>query len=129
MINFQPEDPKIKLEGNFVLVGDRPAFPKLGFDSTRGWFAYLSKQDLLFVKKFPTYPDRVYNEVAGLTISIYYPERELVELEPIGPREQLGPGESASFTETWYLMKHPYPGEANVDPQAVAKIVEPLKTE
>ena len=126
-INFLPEDPKIDLVGDYLLIRDRPINPKLGFDSYRGWFAYLSKQDLLFVKKFPTYPDRVYNEVAGLTISIYYPgQRDLVELEPIGPREQLGPGELASFTETWYLSEHPYPGPKEVDPEAIAKIVEPL---
>ena len=35
-------------------------------DTYAGWFAYLMKKDLMFVKRFPTYPDRVYNEVAGL---------------------------------------------------------------
>ena len=42
--------------------------PKLGMDSYAGWFCYLMKNDLMFVKRYPTYPDRVYNEVAGLTI-------------------------------------------------------------
>ena len=56
-----------------------------------------------------TFPNRVYNEVAGLTISIWYPDAEMCELEPIGPRERLTPGESASFTETWSLLPHKYP--------------------
>ena len=78
-------------------------------DSYAGWFAYLMRNDLMFVKQFRTYPDRVYNEVAGLTISIWYPEDRRVELEPIGPRERLAPGESASFTEIWSLVPFKYP--------------------
>lgn len=42
-------------------------------DSYGGLIAYLSPNDLLFVKQFRTYPDRVYNEAAGLTISIGIP--------------------------------------------------------
>ncbi len=29
--------------------------------------------------------------------------------EPIGPREALEPGRSASFTEHWYLAEHAFP--------------------
>src|SRR5437660_6269844 len=32
-----------------------------------------------------------------------------IELEPIGPRERLQPGESASFIEYWWLLSHPFP--------------------
>ena len=87
-------------------------------DSHVGWFAYLMRNDLMFVKRYRTHPDRVYNEVAGLTISIWYPEEKRVELEPIGPREQLEPGESASFTEHWELKAFRFPqqtGELNLD--------------
>jgi hypothetical protein len=89
------------------------------------------KNNLLFVKRFAAYPDRVYNEVAGLTTSIWYPDGPMCELEPIGPRERLAPGKSASFTETWWLLQHDYPAEgamvnlpklsAQVDRQAPAK--------
>ena len=37
------------------------------------------------------------------------PKPPTVELEPIGPRERLKPGESASFTEEWLLLPHPFP--------------------
>jgi hypothetical protein len=63
----------------------------------------------MFVKRFATYPDRVYNEAAGLTISVWYPQGNRVELEPIGPRERLEPGQAASFTEEWHLRKFPFP--------------------
>jgi hypothetical protein len=83
--------------------------------------------DLLFVKRFAVYPDRVYNEAAGLTISIWYPEDRRVELEPIGPRERLKPGESASFTEDWHLLAFPFPADRKqVDLQQLRQVVSKL---
>lgn len=108
-INSRPEDPQIHVSDGFLEVRGVPKFPKLGLDSYAGWLAYVAKNDLMFVKRFPTYPDRVYNEVAGLTISIWYPDGPMCELEPIGPRERLAPGEEASFTETWWLLRRAYP--------------------
>ncbi len=108
-INYQPDDPNIHVHEGFLEITAAPRFPKLGMDSYAGWFAYLMKNDVMFVKQFPTFPDRVYNEVAGLTTSIWYPDGAMCELEPIGPREKLAPGESASFTEIWWLIPHTFP--------------------
>jgi len=108
-IHMRPEDPQVRRHANVLEIHPTPAHPKLGFDSYEGVIAYAAPNDLLFVKRFQTYPDRVYNEVAGLTISVWYPDREMVELEPIGPREILQPGESASFTEHWYLADLKFP--------------------
>ena len=111
LINARPSDPNITHVGDYLLVKDVPKFPKLGFDSMTGWFAYQMKHDLMFVKKYQTYPDRSYNEVAGLTISIWYPKSEkvdAVELEPIGPMNVIKPGQSAEFTEHWWLMERDY---------------------
>lgn len=110
-INFRPTDPHIRTRDGFLEIFDVPKQPKLGMDSQAGWFAYLMKNNLLFVKRFPVDRDRVYNEVAGLTVSIWYPEDRRVELEPIGPRERLQPGQSASFTEEWFLVPFPFPKE------------------
>ena len=41
---------------------------------------------LFTVGEIKTYPDRVYNEAAGLTLSVWYPTGPRIELEPIGPR-------------------------------------------
>ena len=120
-INFRPEDAHIRIRENFLEILAAPKFPKLGMDTTAGWFAYLMRNDLLFVKQFPAYPDRVYNEVAGLTMSIWYPDLPMCELEPIGPREKLAPGESASFTETWLLLPHKFPAAGEqIDLQQLA---------
>ncbi len=114
LINGRPKDPNINRVGDFLVISAVPAFPKLGFDSMAGWFAYQMKHDLLFVKKYATDPGAVYNEVAGLTISIWYPKSEhvnAVELEPIGPRNTIKPGESAEFTEQWWLLENEYSAE------------------
>ena len=109
IINVRNTDERIRERDGFLEILGPPRKPKLGFDSYAGWLAYLMPDDVLFVKRFPAFPDRVYNEAAGLTLSVWYPEGPRIELEPIGPRERLAPGESASFTETWYLLSHPFP--------------------
>lgn len=63
----------------------------------------------MFVKSFDAYPDRASNEALGLTISIWYPDGPMVELEPIGPAEYLSPGQEATFTEHSYLKEKAFP--------------------
>jgi hypothetical protein len=109
LINPRPRDPNIRTRDGFLEIVAAPQHPKLGMDSHAGWFAYLMRNDVLFVKRFPTYPDRVYNEVAGLTISIWYDRDVRTELEPIGPQETLAPGATSSFTEEWELVPFPFP--------------------
>jgi hypothetical protein len=109
VINVKPADANIRVRDGFVEILAPPRKPKLGFDTYAGWLAYAMPNDALFVKRFKTYPDRVYNEAAGLTLSVWYPPSRVIELEPIGPRERLNPGESASFTEDWWLLSHPFP--------------------
>ena len=106
-----PEDPSIRVREGFLEVFDTPAFPKLGVDSYAGWFAYQTTNDLLFVRRYPAYPDRVYNELAGLTLSLWYLKDVVCELEPIGPMQVLEPGQSASFTEEWWLASHSFPAQ------------------
>ena len=123
VMNYQPEDPNIRVRDGFLEILGTPANPKLGMDSYAGWFCYLMPSDLMFVKRFPVYPDRVYSEMAGLTISIWYYKNEMCELEPIGPREILAPGASASFTEQWELVPFRFPtGSTEADLDAVRGI-------
>lgn len=123
-INFRPQDPNIRIREGFLEILAAPKFPKLGMDSYAGWFAYLMKNNIMFVKQFPTDRNRVYNEVAGLTMSIWYPDKAMCELEPIGPRENLQPNQAASFTETWRLLPYPFPAKGNpVDLSKVFKLV------
>jgi len=127
-VGFRPDDPKIVRETvdgiEFLVIRGVPLAPKLGFDSYAGQFAYLMPNGLCFLKRFPTFPDRVYNEVAAITACIFYPREGFVELEPIGPRETLAPGESASFTEEWWLAPFDFPAspEALDLPALVARV-------
>ena len=124
LINFRPTDPQIRTRDGFLEITGVPREPKLGMDSAAGWFAYLMRNNTMFVKRFPVYPDRVYNEVAGLTISIWYPADRRVELEPIGPRERLEPGQSAAFTEEWFLVPYTFPADGReVDLSEVERLV------
>lgn len=112
-IGFRPDDPNIvrqTVDGDdYLVIRGVPQSPKLGFDSYAGWFAYLMPNGFCFVKRFAAYPERVYNEVAAITSCIFYPRERFVELEPIGPRETLAPGEAASFTEDWWLVPFAFP--------------------
>ena len=121
LINMNPEDPNIRVRDGFLEILGTPRKPKLGMDSYAGLIAYLSPQNLLFVKRFKTYPDRVYHEAAGLTISIWYPDNAMIELEPIGPRERLQPHGQASFTEEWFLTEMPFPQSLEVDLDVIRK--------
>lgn len=109
IINVRNTDEQIRERDGFLEILAPPRKPKLGFDSYAGWLAYLMSNNTLFVKRFATHPDRVYSEAAGLTLSVWYPTGPRIELEPIGPRERLKPGESASFVEEWWLLSHPFP--------------------
>lgn len=130
LINARPVDPNIRIRDGFLEILAAPRRPKLGFDSYTSWMAYVMKNDLLFVKKFKTYPDRVYNEAAGLTISVWYPEGARVELEPIGPRERLEPGQVGSFTEDWWLAPSEFPAAGtDLDLGRVSAIVESFENE
>lgn len=125
-LTFNPQDNNIERRGDYLVISDVPRKPKLGMDSKIGWFAYLMRNDLMFVKSYRTYENRVYNEVAGLTISIWYPEDKRVELEPIGPRERLAPGESSSFTEHWELVPFSFPKTAaRLDLDALSRLAKP----
>lgn len=125
LINHRPTDPNIRTRDGFLEITGVPKYPKLGMDSRAGWFAYLMHNDLCFVKRYKVDPNRVYNEVAGLTISIWYPEDRRVELEPIGPRERLKPGESGSFRENWWLLPQRFPKDGEqVDLKQLAQLVE-----
>lgn len=127
VINMRPEDPNIRIRDGYLEILGTPRKPKLGFDSYGGLMAWFAPNDLLFVKKFRTFPDRVYNEAAGLTISVWYPDAGMVELEPIGPREKLAPGESGSFTEEWWLAEMSFPKGTDVDLKALKVVIDNMK--
>ena len=49
-IALRPVDPNIRQRDGFLGILAPPVFPKLGFDSHAGWFAYQMTNDLVFCK-------------------------------------------------------------------------------
>lgn len=116
LLNANPKgDPAVVQSAEHTVVLDAPLFPKMGFDSTAGWCAYAMPNDLLMVRRFPVFPERMYGDLSGGFLSIYYNldylGKSVVEIEPIGPVELLQPSEAASFTERWELYEFPFPDE------------------
>jgi hypothetical protein len=93
-----------------------------------GWLAYQLPDDVVFVKVYETPRDRAYSEVAAFNTSVWYPDQErlpAVELEPIGPANEIAPGKSASFTEHWWILENEFPAEGrDLDLEALAKKVK-----
>jgi hypothetical protein len=107
---LRPEDPNVRIRDGFLEIVGPPTTPKLGMDSMAGWVAHQQPSGLMFIKKFPTYPERAYIDAGGITLATWAPPSGVtVEIEPIGPAEIIAPGASASFMETWWLLSSEYP--------------------
>jgi hypothetical protein len=73
---------------------------KIGFPNPRGWLAYQWK-DTLFVKKAEYMPSEDYFDHNAS--SQCYSNPEFLELETLGPRAQITPGESVTHREVWEM--------------------------
>ena len=96
---------------------------KFAMDLVEGWLGYLTKQNRLLIKKFEVFPNSVYGEIAANNMSFWYNEEEMCEVEPIGPRETIQPGEEVSFTEHWELFEMQYPGNCKLDVGELKKVL------
>jgi len=127
-ILLKPVDPQVRRRGAFLEVLGPPRFPKLGFDTHAGWSAYVMPHGQAFVKRYASPRDAMYPEVAGFPLCLYYPPASslpVCEIEPHGPRPTIPPGGSASYTEHWWLLPHPFPAAgASLDLDQLAAQVE-----
>jgi hypothetical protein len=111
-----------------------PSKAKFLLDVEPGWLGYISQEGLLFVKRFSTFPNRVYGELGANNASIWYSSKEnaptwsgsgqVAEIEAIGPQEILAPGEECSFTEEWWLEVFGMPPQRQANLGLVRKIAE-----
>ncbi|NNM28791.1 MAG: hypothetical protein HKO57_04675 [Akkermansiaceae bacterium] len=129
MLDFRPEDPAVRRRGRFLEIVDRPKFSKLGIEARAGWMAYLLPDDLMFVKRFPVFPERSYSDIAAFNVSVWYPDQARmpgVELEPIGPENEIAAGGAASFTEDWLLLPQKFPADGGeLDLEAIERRAAP----
>jgi hypothetical protein len=127
VINYRPEcEPNVCILDGLLQIFGPSTTKKFAMDLSEGWLAYLTRDSLLFVKKFPVYPGRVYGELASNNMSFWYNENEMCEVEPMGPLEVIQSSYEASFTETWYLMEYDHPGKTAVKSSDIRKIIDIL---
>jgi hypothetical protein len=93
---------------------------KIGFPNPAGWMAYVV-EDTLFVKHAVYQPDAAYFDRGSS--SECYCNPHFLELETLGPRTNLAPGESVTHREMWTL----YSGVSfRPDEAAMQEIVDEL---
>jgi hypothetical protein len=108
------DDPRLSLADDLVRIrapSDAPGKVKVGAQLRRGWLAY-RLGSVLFVKRAAhtwgaDYPDLI------ASAQVYVDDR-FIELESLGPRVTLGPGESTTHREQWSL----HAVEADADPRS-----------
>ncbi len=126
-LDYSPEDginERIR-EGVLEIVGP-PENAKIITDGSDGWLAYITKDNQLFIKKFEVFPEKIYGEMTGATVSIWYNKEGICEIEPIGPWEWIVPGKSISFTENWYLMEYKYPKDKKANLKEIKNLISIL---
>jgi len=140
VMDYSPKPAEhVRVRDGFLEISGDPPFSKFMLDPEPGRLAYLMRNNLAFIKRWEVYPERAYGEMCAATLSLYYypfiedrqkppAQRPLAldfcELEPIGPMEILAPGQSASFSEDWWLAPFAFPAEGTeVDLQAVREAI------
>lgn len=120
------EDQGVSLEnGFFTLIPSNAKNKKYGTDSEAGWMAYGYKS-LLFVKNYGYNPDSEYTEHYGQTSIFYTDKKSFAEMEPIFPVAKLKKGESATFTENWFLEPYSDAESASFDVTKASKFVDKI---
>jgi hypothetical protein len=93
---------------------------KLGVLNRLGVVGYLN-EGTLFVKRFPFVPGRPYPDL-GVNYETFT-NRDMIELETLGPLVRLGPGEAVEHVERWELFGGV---EAEAGPEGAKAAVLPL---
>ena len=93
-------DPRLHLADDFITVrpnSDEHPF-KIGYFNSHGWVAYW-RENILFVKRNVPQPGATFPD-GGSNTEVYCNHRG-IELEALGPLQQLEPGQTCTFAETW----------------------------
>jgi hypothetical protein len=124
-------DPRIQWGSKYIRLQQDPSAQtafKLGLSADDGWVAYL-RNDHLCVKLFElvegaTYPD------FGCSVEMYTKDRFL-EMETLGPLQQLPPGSAAEHVERWFLFRGvgAGAGKMSIDEESIERLVLPLVAE
>ena len=102
----QIDSPFISWGNRFIFIHTDPqmAIMKIGFPNPTGWIGYVI-DNTLFVKYADFQPEGTYYDLGSS--SECYSNQQFLELETLGPRQTLAPGEGVTHTETWKLYALP----------------------
>lgn len=98
------QDPRFTLGLKYILLRADPArtnSQKFGLRNKEGWCAHMVR-DTLFVKRF-AHENRALYPDYGVNNEIYV-EGSFMEVELLGPRKVVWPGESLTLSEDWHLF-------------------------
>ena len=93
---------------------------KIGAADKQGWAGYL-RDKTLFIKRFPYVEGARYADY-GCNFETYT-AGDFMEVETLGPLTKLGPGESATHVEHWFLFKDV---DAGTTEDTLDKAIAPL---
>lgn len=117
-------DPNVKWGNEFIILNAKVDSPfKIGFPNSRGWMAYW-QDDFLFVKHASFDAQANYYDLGSS--SECYCNDQFLELETLGPKTILEPGESVTHVEIWSLYENVVKPDHEVD---VNSLVERLGIE
>lgn len=113
--------PYTKIKSPHIHWGDQVVFIdanmsedvlKVGFPNPDGWLAY-TLDGMLFVKRAPFDPSACYLD-RGASSEVYCC-KDFIELETLGPRVNLQPGDTVNHKETWQIyLENNWPVEIAV---------------
>lgn len=98
-------DPRLRLGTRYItLRQDRTARKpnKIGYTLKTGWVGYLNN-GLLFVKMVPYQEGRTYTD--GGSNFETFTNKDMLEIESLGPLQKIAPGSAIEHTERWRLVK------------------------
>jgi hypothetical protein len=101
----------------YVMLAQNPQIPhpqKIGMRVPDGWVAYAWREQL-FVKRFQPIPGATYPDWGCMVET--FTDKDMLEVETLGPTVRLDPGATVEHVEHWFLFKNvPTPqNDADVD--------------
>lgn len=102
ILNLTPEDPMIREVAGFLEIRPLPKFSKNTFECGKPFAIYELPYGQTLVVRFPIDPERASADIAGGNFCVCF-NRWFCEMEALGPRELVAPGERFQYTESWQL--------------------------
>ena len=113
----EPAD-RLRPQDGLLVIPFEARLPKVFLVCPEGWAAYRTEQWVL-VLSFEADPHAAYPPQHGSVE--FYTGEDYVELEHVGPRVDLAPGQTADMRERWHVYRLPTGTES---PAAVARFVD-----